>query len=164
MKRRAAISIVGAVVASAAWAQSDISMEAQVLDKARLAVSQFQQRARGGLDYSVKSLSIVEEMLDEASRYASQMPEADRNALVELFGSYILAVAHRAHGGKFYWFEQRKQPILVVGQPNFEVSIITFDKVRGRLSGDKADNIPFFYEGFAARVKNAVPGTKAMYV
>ena len=54
--------------------------------------------------------------------------------------------------------------MLVVGEPKFHVALMAFDKVRGRLAGDKGDNIPFFYEGFAARVKSAVPGTKVLYV
>jgi hypothetical protein len=48
--------------------------------------------------------------------------------------------------------------------PQFHVAIITFDKVRGRLGGDKADNIQFFYQGFSERVRSAKPGTKALYV
>ena len=162
MQRRTIVLAAGFMSVPLAWAQS--SMEAQVLEKARLAVSQFQQRAGGALDYSEQSLTVVEEMLEEASRHVAQLPEPDRKTLVELFGSYLLAVAHRAHGGKFYWFDLRDQPILVVGQPKFEVSIIAFDKVRGRLNGDKGDNIPFFYEGFSSRVKSATPGTKAIYV
>jgi len=162
MKRRTLIAAGPSLFSLSSWAQADI--QAQVLAKARLAVSQFQERARGGLDYSERSLVVVEEMLDEASRYAAQMPEKDRTALVELLGSYILAVAHRAHGGNFYWLSQRDQPVLVVGQPRIEIAIITFDKVRSRLNGDKADNIPFFYEGFSTRVKTAPTGTKATYV
>jgi hypothetical protein len=42
---------------------------------------------------------------------------------------------------------------LVVGEPAFRVAIMTWDKVRGQLSGDPADNIPFFYTGFAERVR-----------
>jgi hypothetical protein len=106
----------------------------------------------------------VEELLDEASQYEAQLDEPTKKALVELLGSYILAVASRAYGGEFRWFDQRDQPVLVVGEPAFHVAIITFDKVRGRLSGDEGDNIPFFYEGFAERVRAAIPGTRALYV
>lgn len=140
------------------------SLELQVKEKADLAVAQFQGRADGRLDYTEKSLTTVEELLEEAVQYTDQMPERDINALVELLGSYILEVAHRTHGGSFYWQEQRNQPVLVVGEPKFHVAIMTFDKVRGRLGGDKADNIPFFYEGFSSRVRSATPGTRALYV
>jgi hypothetical protein len=42
--------------------------------------------------------------------------------------------------------------------------MITWDKVKGRLSGDPADNLPFFFEGFAQRAQNAEAGTRALYV
>jgi hypothetical protein len=136
----------------------------QIEAKARLAVAQFQERAGGRLDYSPGSLSVVEEMLEEAAVYTDQLEEKDRNALVELFGSYILMVAFEEHGGAFSWFEQRTQPVLVVGEPEYHMAIITFDKVRGRLEGDKADDIPFFYQGFSERVRSARPGTRALHV
>lgn len=139
-------------------------MEEQVRAKAELAVAQFQKRAGGRLDYSEKSLAVVEEMLDEASQYSKQMSSKDVTALTELLGSYILIVAHRKHGGAFQWYEARSQPVLVVGEPKYSIGLMAFDKVRGRLSGDKADNIVFFYEGFSARVKSAAPGVKALYI
>jgi hypothetical protein len=54
--------------------------------------------------------------------------------------------------------------VLIVGEPLFHVAMITFDKVRGRLSGDASDNIPFFYDGFAERARKAEPGMRAFYV
>ena len=141
-----------------------IDLAAQVRDKAALAVSQFQKRAGGRLDYSERSLAAVEELLAEASPYAKEMPSTDVKTIVELMGSYILEVGHRQHGGFYQWHEGRSQPVLVVGQPKFSVAIMTFDKVRGRLSGDKADNIVYFYQGFAARAQKATPGTNALYI
>jgi hypothetical protein len=67
-------------------------IEAQVRAKAELAVAQFQKRAGGRLDYSEKSIAVVEEMLDEAAQYSKQMPPKDVTALTELMGSYILTV------------------------------------------------------------------------
>lgn len=139
-------------------------LKSQVEAKASLAVSQFQERAGGRLDYSPESLAVLDEMLEEAAEYLDQMGEKDRNALVELFGSYILMVAFKEYGGAFSWFDQKDQPVLVVGEPKFHVAIITFDKVRGRLGGDKADNIPFFYQGFSERVRSATLGIKALYI
>ncbi|WP_208509553.1 hypothetical protein [Variovorax paradoxus] len=127
-------------------------------------MSQFQARAGGRLDYSEQSLATVEEMLAEASQYAKEMPAADVKALVELLGSYILEVGRRQHGGTYQWHEARSQPVLVGGPPKFSVAMMTFDKVRGRLSGDPADNIVFFYEGFSERAKTASPGTNALYI
>jgi hypothetical protein len=54
--------------------------------------------------------------------------------------------------------------VLVVGEPSFHVAMISWDKVRGRLNGDEADNIPFFYAGFAKRVREAEPGNHVPYV
>ena len=142
----------------------DPDLMAQVRDKAALAVSQFQNRAAGGLDYSERSLLIVEEMLAEASRYAKEMPPSDVDALVELMGSYVLEVGRRQHNGALKWNHASSQPVLVVGEPRFSVAIMTFDKIRKRLSGDQADSIVFFYQGFASRVKTATPGTNVLYV
>jgi hypothetical protein len=33
-----------------------------------------------------------------------------------------------------------------------------------RLKGDPAENIPFFYDGFAQRAKAAKPGDRVLYV
>jgi hypothetical protein len=137
-------------------------MTNQIQENAASAVEQLQGRSGGRLDYSPKSLSAVEEMLAEASKQS--LAPKSREALIELLGCYILEVGLREHGGKYAYFEARKQPVLVVGEPAFHVAMITFDKVRGRLSGDLGDNIPFFYQGFSDRVREAVPGTNALYV
>jgi len=64
-----------------------------------------------------------------------------------------------------HWLDKYgARPVLIVGEPEFRVAMIAWDKVRGRLSGDKADNIPFFYAGFAERVRGAQPGDDALYV
>ncbi|WCN00032.1 hypothetical protein M5C96_11870 [Acidovorax sp. GBBC 1281] len=54
--------------------------------------------------------------------------------------------------------------MLIVGEPQFHVSMMTFDKVRGRLSGDTSDSIPFFYAGFLDCARSAEPGVRATYV
>jgi len=102
-------------------------------------------------------------MLAEAAGYADDMTETQLRKLAEDFGCYILEVARRTHGGNYFWYEER-EPLLVVGEPAFHVAMVTWGKVRGRLSGDEADSIPFFYEGFAERVRGAVPGVRALYV
>jgi hypothetical protein len=168
--------VAGALIGSAALGgePDNSSQEAErilmnelasaVGEKAALAVAQFQERAGGKLDYSVKSLEMVEEMLSEASSYRAEMSQKDQKAIVELFGSYILMIAHKQYGGSFFWDDERDQPVLVVGEPKFHVAILTFNKVRGRLGGNKADNIPFFYAGFAERAGEAKPGTHATYL
>ena len=42
--------------------------------------------------------------------------------------------------------------------------MMAIDKVRGRLSGDKGDNIPFFYAGFSDRARTAEKGINALYM
>ncbi|NVJ62266.1 MAG: hypothetical protein HWE27_17900 [Gammaproteobacteria bacterium] len=139
-------------------------LKEQVMEKAALAVEQFQERSVSALDYSEASLTAIEDMLDEASDFIDELPEEQINALTNLAGSYVLAVAANEFEGQFYWHEQQDQPVFVVGEPEFNVAIITFNKVRGRLNGDTADNLPFFYKGFAERARQAKSGDSALYV
>ncbi len=128
------------------------------------AIKAYQERAGGQLDYSKKSLEIVEEMLAEAAGYITTKDPAPIRALVERFGSYILETARAEFGGKYGWYDARNQPVLIVGEPEFRLAIITWDKVRGRLDGKEGHNIPFFYDGFATQVRSADPGTDALYL
>jgi hypothetical protein len=118
----------------------------------------------GTLDYTEASLSIVENTLAEAADFTDAMSEEQLTTLAQDFGCYILEVGRREFGGRYCWYNHRDQPVLVVGEPTFRVAMITWDKVRSRLSGDKSDNIPFFYAGFADRARRAKPGDDALYV
>lgn len=111
-----------------------------------------------GLDYSVKSLETIEEALEEASDFYEDMDEDERQNLIKSVGSYIFEVARRNFGGKYFWYEQLKQPILVTGQPDFEASILAFEKVKGRLENGKEDNIPFYFKGYTERVESKTSG------
>jgi hypothetical protein len=116
------------------------------------------------LDYTQESLATVEDMLDEVANYANEMSPDELTQLSQSFGCYILEVGRRSFGGRYLWHDQRDQPVLVVGEPDFRVSILTWDKVRGRIGGDSGDNIPFFYTGFAERVRSASAGIDVLYV
>ena len=61
-------------------------------------------------------------------------------------------------GGKYFWYDKLNQPILVTGQPDFEASILAFEKVKGRLENGREDNIPFYFKGYIERVKNKESG------
>jgi hypothetical protein len=137
-------------------------MTNQVQINAESAVKQLQGSVSRMLDYTPASLEAVESILAEAS--AQVLTPASKEALIELLGCYILEVGFRQHGGRFSWYEERKQPVLIVGEPEFHVAMIAFDRVRGRLSGDLGDNIPFFYQGFSGRATECKPGTRALYV
>jgi hypothetical protein len=121
-------------------------------------------RSGRGLDFSEASLSVIEEMVEEAAAFFKEMTSEQRDIVAQDFGCYILEVGRREFGGRYAWFEQRDQPVLVVGEPAFRVALMAWDKVRGRLSGDPGDNLQFFYTGFAERVRQAEPGTDALYV
>lgn len=116
------------------------------------------------LDFSETSLAVVEEKLEEASGFLDEMSADAVDRIAQQFGSYVLEVARRALGGVYQWYADRNAPVLVIGEPSFRVAMLTWDKTRGRLGGDEADNIPFFYAGVADRVRSATPGVDALYV
>src|SRR5262245_6906641 len=123
-----------------------------------------ESRHGGGLDYSEASLALVEEMLAEAAGFAAEMTADQPDLLAQDFGCYLLEVGRRAFGGRSCWFDRRDQPVLVVGEPTCRVALLAWDKVRGRLSGDEGDNIPFFFAGFAERARRAEPGSDVLFV
>jgi hypothetical protein len=136
----------------------------QIARTADEAVAMWQDGAGVALDYSEASLAVVDEILEEVASDVEEMTPEQTECLVQDFGCYILEVARRQFGGRYYWFEQRDQPVLVVGEPSFRVALLAWDRVRARLGGDPADNIPFFFAGFAERVRYAEPGVDALYV
>ena len=111
-----------------------------------------------GLDYSVKSLEVVENMLDEAFDFYTQMDKEQQQNIITSVGSYIFEVARQNFGGKYFWYDKLNQPILVTGQPNFEASIIANDKVEKRLVNGVEDNIPFYFIGYVQLVNNKKSG------
>jgi hypothetical protein len=106
------------------------------------------------LDYTVESLQLVDEALEDASDHIDDMSEARKKSLIQSAGAYIFEVARRNFGGKYYWYDQLDQPIFVTGQPEFEASFLAFEKVKGRLDNGAEDNIPFFFAGYVERVRN----------
>ncbi|WP_143329871.1 hypothetical protein [Burkholderia sp. AU31652] len=122
----------------------------------------FNERADGKLDFSEGSLQIVEEMLAEASMYRDDLPSETVEGIVTRFGCYILEVGRQRFGGTYSWLEERNQPVLIVGNPQSYTALGTWDKVRGRLSGDASDNIPFFFEGFAKRVQTSFGESRSL--
>lgn len=136
----------------------------QITRAAGKAVVMSEDRGGGRLDYSEASLAMVEEMVVEAGRWLADLTPRQISTAVEDFGCYLLEVARREFGGRYQWHDGRNQPVLVVGEPAFRVALLTWDKVRGRLGGDAGDHLPFFYAGFAERVRQAAAGTDVLYV
>jgi hypothetical protein len=116
------------------------------------------------LDYSEKSIPSVEKALENVTEYLESIDEDARELTAQRFGCYLLMVGFKTFGGRFLWHEERDQPVLVVGEPDCRVAMITWDKVAGRIKGDKADSIPFFWDGFAERARAREPGTDVLFI
>ena len=111
-----------------------------------------------GLDFSVKSLEVVDRALADASDFFDEMNDDHKQNVISTAGSYVFEVARRNFGGRYFWYDKLNQPIFVTGQPEFEVSLLAFEKVKGRLVNGKEDNIPFYFAGYVERVKNKESG------
>ncbi len=140
---------------------SDLLKDIQ--ETAALAVSRFQERAGGRLDFSEDSLSAIEELVDDASEFYDTFSEEQIGTIVEYFGCYILEVARLAFGGEYKWIESSAEPVLVTGEPACHIAIAVWGKVRGRLAGDRADNLPFFFKGFAEEARAMTPGRHVLF-
>jgi hypothetical protein len=136
----------------------------EVTSAAERAVVSLQARAGGRLDYSIGSLEVVNEMLSEVSDYAADLDEAIVTGLVQQLGCYVLEVGRRAFGGEYFWHDEGEQPILVVGEPEAHVALMTWSKVVGRLTGDVGDDIAFFFHGFAEKAGKPEPGTNVLFL
>ena len=138
-------------------------VQGNVVATADKAVALLQERAGGRLDYSAASLAVVDELLAEAAAYAGELPEASVVGLMQQLGCYALEVGRRAFGGTYYWHEEAEQPVLVAGEPDAHVGLMTWSKAMGRLAGDEGDNLAFLFAGFAQRVLAAQPGDEVLF-
>ena len=136
----------------------------EVLATAERAVAALQERAGGALDWSVASLKVVDEMLVEVSDYVADLDEGVVTNLVQQLGCYVLEVGRRAFGGEYLWHEEGEQPVLVVGEPEAHVALMTWSKVTGRLTGDAGDDIVFFFDGFAGKAAAPEPGSNVLFL
>ena len=136
----------------------------EVLATAGRAVAALQERAGGRLDGSVASLEVVDEMLVDVSEYVADLDEAVVTNLVQQLGCYVLEVGRRAFGGEYFWHEEGEQPVLVVGEPDAHVALMTWSKVTGRITGDAGDDIVFFFDGFARKAGQPEPGSNVLFL
>ncbi|MBP6424753.1 MAG: hypothetical protein KA278_03425 [Flavobacterium sp.] len=125
-------------------------------------VEAYNEALGGTLDFSVNSLKVLDELLEQFHQNKDEIDEEMMSDLIGQAGGYIFEVARRNFGGKYFWYEQLNQPILVTGQPKFEISIIAFDKVKMRLENGQEDNIPFYFKGYEERVKKGIEGDRAL--
>jgi hypothetical protein len=139
----------------------------EIADEVATASERAVQIARSGgavLDYTEASVAIVEEILAEAAAYSKEMSEEHLRNIAQDLGCYVLEVGRRTYGGFYRWAEDRDAPVLISGEPVFHVAMLSWEKTRGRVSGDEGDNIPFFYEGYAERARRAIPGDRVIFV
>lgn len=101
-----------------------------------------------GLDYSVGSLAILEDLLHDANGFYGEMTVAQQQKIIEGAGAYLFEVARSNVGGTYYWYQKLNQPILITGQPEFETGILAFNQVRNRLKNGPEDSIPVYFEGY----------------
>jgi len=106
------------------------------------------------LDFSIQSLHDLDEIIESNTEVYKQSDNKTKRIMIMKIGSYIFEVARQNFGGRYYWYDHLDQPILVTGQPEFEMSLLAYDKVQGRFEKGAEDNIPFFFEGYVEGVKN----------
>jgi hypothetical protein len=124
----------------------------QMVAHAAALVDQFKERFN--LDFSVESLAVLDKILeDTAKHYKNQMDKETQRRTIEKAGAYIFEVAKLNFGGTYFWYDALKQPILVTGQPEFDMSLLAYEKVKGRLENGYEDNIPFFFQGYIEGVE-----------
>jgi hypothetical protein len=114
------------------------------------------------LDYSEESLAVLDALIEEVARFGGKMDKEMKSDFFAQAGSYIFEVARRKYGGKYYHYAHMQQVILVTGEPEFSISLLAIEKVKQRFEHGKDDNIPYFYKGYAERVKEAKPGDNVM--
>lgn len=116
------------------------------------------------LDYSEKSISVVEIIIGELAEKNFSIPEEQLNMIAQEYGCYLLLTAQKLYGGEFYWNEELEQPMLISCEPQAAIVLLTWNKVKGRLLGDEADHLAFFLEGFAEATKNPENGSQIVYL
>lgn len=127
-------------------------------------VRAFNTKYDGAFDYSIRSLNVLDSLIEDFSDFADLSDEEIIDDFCAQAGSYILEVARRSYGGVYFWDDHLNQPMLKTGLPEFEVSILTFEKVKNRIVNGDEDNIPYFFKGYSECVRRAEKGSAAIFV
>ena len=112
------------------------------------------QFSETNLDFSIDSLQALDEIIEENTHFFKQADDETKRKMIIKIGSYIFEVARQNFGGRYFWYDRLDQPILVTGQPEFEMSLLAYEKVKGRFMNGTEDNIPFFFDGYVQGVNN----------
>lgn len=132
----------------------------KIYDNAQKYIEDFD--VEGQLNYSENSLLNVDWFVEDQYQFGDPLNSEYNNEIIELVGSYVLEVARQIYGGNYIWNEDKTKPILVTGQPEFEISFSIYDRVRTRLETEHSENILYYFNLFAEKVKNAKPGDKEL--
>ena len=132
----------------------------KIYDNAQKYIEDFD--VEGQLNYSENSLLNVDWFVEDQYQFGDPLNSEYNNEIIELVGSYVLEVARQIYGGNYFWNEDKTEPILVTGQPEFEISFSIYDRVRTRLETEHSENILYYFNLFAEKVKNAKPGDKEL--
>lgn len=132
----------------------------KIYDNAQKYIEDFDME--GQLNYSENSLLNVDWFVEDQYQFGDPLNSEYNNEIIELVGSYIFEVARRIYGGNYNWNKDKTEPILITGQPEYEISFAIYDKVRKRLETEHSENILYHFNLFAEKVKNAKPGDKEL--
>ncbi|MWN32919.1 MULTISPECIES: hypothetical protein [unclassified Gilliamella] len=116
------------------------------------------------LDYSEKSITVVEMIISELAEKNFSISEEQLNMISQEYGCYLLLTAHKLYGGEFYWNEEFEQPMLICCEPDAMIVLMTWNKVKGRLVGDKADHIAYFLDEFGKATFQPEKGKHVVYL
>ncbi|MCX8641296.1 MULTISPECIES: hypothetical protein [unclassified Gilliamella] len=116
------------------------------------------------LDYSEKSITVVEMIISEIAEKNFSIPEEQLNMIAQEYGCYLLLTAHKIYGGEFYYNEEFEQPMLICCEPDAMIVLMTWNKVKGRLLGDKTDHIAYFLDEFGKATFQPEKGTHVVYL
>src|SRR5215203_2874305 len=72
-------------------------------------VQSFNEKYDGAFDYSENSLEALDELIESFADFADEIDEEMKSDLIAQAGSYILEVARRNFGGRYFWYDQLDQ-------------------------------------------------------
>ena len=123
------------------------NLEEEIVSHAKSFVEQLKEKF--DMDYSVSSLEILDSILESTMEYyQTETDETIKKRIIDRASSYVFEVGRQNFGGNYFWHDTFNQPLLITGQPEFEITLLAYDKVKGRLENGIEDNIPFFFAGY----------------
>lgn len=100
------------------------------------------------LDFSLGSLATLDRLL---GHFATNEPsDEERELMVKQAGCYILEVARRMFGGRYFWWVERDMPVLVQN----EIRLASYERVRLRIERGDEENIPCFFAEYVTFVSH----------